>query len=206
MTNEITHHPSEETLAAFAAGTLDEARSLVVSIHRSLCADCGRVVGQYEAIGGVLLDQASPVSMKPGALQAALASIGTSAQGSVPLPEQPLDRHKLGPWRRVWPGLQQRAVSVAGASDVKVFMLRAAPGIRLPHHKHTGDEWTCVLEGAFEHQFGRYGPGDFDEANEMVDHKPSICSDVPCVCVVALQGSIRLQSFLGQLIQPILRL
>ncbi|OBQ74983.1 ChrR family anti-sigma-E factor [Mesorhizobium erdmanii] len=206
MTNAITHHPSDETLAAYASGTLDEARSLVVSIHRSLCAACGHAVDQYEAIGGALLEQASPVSMRPGALQAALGSIGTSAQGAEIASEQPLDRHKLGPWRRVWPGLQQRAVSVAGDSDIKVFMLKAAPGITLPHHKHTGDEWTCVLEGAFEHQFGRYGPGDFDEADETVDHKPRICSDVPCVCIVALQGSIRLQSFLGRLIQPILRL
>ena len=30
--NSITHHPTDETLAAFASGTLDEGRSVVVSM------------------------------------------------------------------------------------------------------------------------------------------------------------------------------
>ena len=85
-------------------------------------------------------------------------------------------------------------------------MLKAAPGTKLPHHKHMGYEWTCVLEGAFEHQFGRYGPGDFDEADETMEHKPTVCEGVPCICIVALQGGIELQSWLGRLLQPLIRL
>jgi putative transcriptional regulator len=206
MTNAITHHPTEETLAANAAGTLDEARSLIVSMHLSLCPACRRKAGAYEALGGALLDQALPTSMKPGALQEALARIGTKVHAADVETEQPLDRYRLGPWRWVWPGLRQRSVSVPALSNMKVFMLKAAPGIKLPHHKHTGYEWTCVLEGAFEHQYGRYGPGDFDEADETLEHKPTICDGPACVCIVALQGGIKLQSRLGQIIQPLLRL
>ena len=73
---------------------------------------------------------------------------------------------------------------------VRVFMLKAAPGTRIPRHKHTGTEWTCVFEGAFRHDLGRYGPGDFDEADETVEHNPVVEDDEPCVCLVALQGSI----------------
>jgi len=63
-----------------------------------------------------------------------------------------------------------------------------------------------VLEGAFEHQFGRYGPGDFDEADETLEHKPTICDGAACICIVALQGDIKFQSGWGRLIQPLLRL
>jgi putative transcriptional regulator len=206
MMNSIAHHPSDETLAAFASGTLDEARSLVVSMHLSFCSACSDKVAAYEAIGGALLDRATLASLAPGALQNVLRLIDTDVAAPAMGSEGPLDRYELGPWRWVGPGVRQRSVSVPEASNMKVFMLKAAPGTRLPRHKHTGYEWTCVLEGAFEHQFGRYGPGDFDEADETMEHEPTIGDGTPCVCIVALQGSIQLQSRLGRLIQPLLRL
>ncbi|WP_027058686.1 ChrR family anti-sigma-E factor [Mesorhizobium loti] len=206
MTEAIAHHPTDETLAAFASGTLDEARGLVVSMHLSLCAACSRKVEGYEAIGGELLEQATPVSMEPGALGNVLRLIEENSAAPETRPKEPLDRYRLGPWRWVGPGVRQRSVSVPEVSNIKVFMLKAAPGTRLPHHKHTGYEWTCVLEGAFEHQFGRYGPGDFDEADETMEHKPTVCEGDPCICIVALQGNIVLQSRLGRIIQPLLRL
>ena len=62
--NSISHHPTDETLAAFASGTLDEGRSVVVSMHVSLCATCKSKVRQYEAIGGALLDLVDEVLVK----------------------------------------------------------------------------------------------------------------------------------------------
>ena len=204
--NAITHHPTEETLAAFASGTLDEARSVVVSMHMSLCPACSRKARQYEAIGGAFLDRTAPVAMKPDALQKVSGLIDRNFPAPTEGVEEPLDRYQLGKWRWVWPGVRQRSVSVPVVSNIKVFMLKAEPGIQLPHHKHTGYEWTCVLEGAFEHQFGRYGPGDFDEADETLEHKPTICDGAACICIVALQGDIKFQSGWGRLIQPLLRL
>ena len=97
MMNAITHHPTEETLAAFAAGTLDEARGLVVSMHLSLCAACSGKVAAYEAIGGELLDQAPPVSLAPGALQNVLRLINKDSTAQDAAPEEPLGRYRLGP-------------------------------------------------------------------------------------------------------------
>ncbi len=85
-------------------------------------------------------------------------------------------------------------------------MLKAAPGTRLPRHRHTGTEWTCVFEGAFRHDLGRYGAGDFDEADESIEHNPVVEEGMPCICLVALQGGIELQSWVGRLIQPLIRL
>ncbi|MFD9899528.1 ChrR family anti-sigma-E factor [Mesorhizobium sp. NPDC059025] len=207
MNDHITHHPSEETLALYAAGTLDQARALIVSMHLARCPACREEVARFEAVGGALLEQAPAVAMKADALEVALRLIenervlpGDTAQAD------PLDDYALGPWRWVGPGVRQRSVSVPEVDGIKVFMLKAAPGTKLPHHKHSGYEWTCVLEGAFEHAFGRYGPGDFDEADETMEHKPTVCEGEPCICIVALQGNIRLQSRLGRLLQPLIRL
>jgi putative transcriptional regulator len=104
---KIAHHPSEETLAACAAGTLDEARALVVKVHLSLCGACSREVGRFEAIGGALLDAAPPASLRPGALDEALLRLDAS-DAEPGRPADPLDRYRLGKWRWVGPGVYRR--------------------------------------------------------------------------------------------------
>ncbi|MGE0564957.1 MAG: ChrR family anti-sigma-E factor [Pseudolabrys sp.] len=208
----ITHHPSEETLAAFAAGHLDEARAVVVASHLSRCPHCRGAMRSFEAAGGALLDRAEDTAMAPDALNRALARIDSEpAAKPMKRPQQtdgvpaPLSLYAPGKWRSIGSGVQLRSFAVPSQDNVKVFMLYAGPGTRLPHHKHTGTEWTCILEGAYRHDLGRYGAGDFDEADERVEHKPVIETGGPCTCLVALQGDILLQSWLGRLIQPFVR-
>jgi putative transcriptional regulator len=212
----IMHHPSDATLAAFASGTLDEARGLVVATHVSLCAQCRGAVRAFEHVGGKLLEDVEPAAMSEGALERAMALLGSqetvpsaaSAPGAASASDlpAPLSRYALGSWRWIGRGVQWRAVDVRSEEGGRVFMLKAAPGTRLPRHKHTGTEWTCVFEGAFRHDLGRYGPGDFDEADESVEHNPVVEDGVACICLVALQGNIELQSWMGRLIQPFVRI
>ncbi|MGB7034269.1 MAG: ChrR family anti-sigma-E factor [Xanthobacteraceae bacterium] len=209
----ITHHPNDTTLAAFASGTLDEARALVVATHLSLCAECRHAVRAFEQIGGALLEELDPADMSAGALERATARL-ERPETTVPMARRtatdrlpaPLAQYELGSWRWIGRGVQWRPVTVSSEDGCRVFMLKAAPGIRLPRHRHTGTEWTCVFEGAFRHDLGRFGPGDFDEADESVEHNPSVEDQVPCICLVALQGSIQLQNWMGRLLQPLIRL
>ncbi len=210
----IIHHPGDATLAAFASGNLDEARGIVVAAHLSLCAQCRNGVQAFEEAGGALLDDIAPAEMSAGALQRAMAALGpldiispairsVGAAGDLP---GPLSHYAVGPWRWIGRGVQWRPVEVASGEGVRVFMLKAAPGTKLPRHRHTGTEWTCVFEGAFTHALGRYGSGDFDEADETVEHDPVVDAEHGCVCLVALQGHIELQGWLGRLIQPFVRI
>lgn len=207
----ITHHPSDETLAAFAAGSLDEARSVVVAAHVALCPRCRATIGALEQIGGTLIDQAAPAPLRAEALDAALARIGAVA------PPAPVSRtaadypevlapYAVGPWRWIGPGLHWRGADVPSRDGTRVFMLKSAPGSALPHHGHSGVEWTCVLEGAFRHELGRYGPGDFDDADDSVDHTPFVEPGATCICLVALQGQLELRGWIGKLLQPFVRL
>lgn len=208
----IHHHPTETTLASFATGTLDEARALAVATHVSLCPQCRAKQKSFEHVGGALLERVAPDEMTPGALQRALAGIDTPepvkrapVRRTDRLPE-PLSAYPLGRWRWVGPGVQWRSVGVPIENNIRVFMLKAAPGTSLPRHRHVGSEWTCVFQGAFAHAGGRFGPGDFDEADENVEHDPHVEEGAACICLVALQGNIVLQSFLGKLLQPFIRI
>lgn len=210
----IKHHPSDQALAAFASGTLDEARALVVATHLSLCAECRKAVRAFEHVGGALLDDLKPAEMSEGALESAWARLGqpeTAASASRDLPAAanglpaPLGQYEMGPWRWIGRGVQWRSVDVPASDGSRVFMLKAAPGTRLPRHRHTGTEWTCVFEGAFRHDFGRFGAGDFDEADESVEHNPVVEDGEPCICLVAMRGSIELRGWMGRILQPLIR-
>lgn len=203
-----THRPSDETLAAFAAGGLDDGLALVVAAHLEIDRTSRARARDFQAINGALLDAAEPQAMALSAREAMVRAGAVS-------PEIPAREHgsglpkvvtpfELGPWRPIGVRLAMRKVEVPG-SQARVFMLKAGPGVALPHHKHTGFEWTTILTGAYEHEFGRYAAGDFDEADAEHEHTPRVDPVEGCTCIVALTGDVLLQGWFGRLLQPLVR-
>lgn len=205
------HLASDETLAGFAAGRLDEGMSLVVAAHLEINTASAQALRTIEAVGGGVLAQGEAVPMLTSA-EDALALLEREGAGE-PAPVRPseaglpriLKPYELGRWQPIGRGVALRRVKVPGA-EARVFMLRAAPGTWLPEHKHTGHEWTTILSGAYEHEYGRFARGDFDEANENHEHHPHVDPVEGCTCIVALTGEVRFRGWLGRLLQPLVRL
>jgi putative transcriptional regulator len=206
----IQHHPKETTLAEFAAGTLDEGRSVVVAAHVAMCPHCRGFLSAFEGVGGALLDRIAPVAMSDDAKVKALQLLDEPdmAQLSGDYRSTPdlLSAYAHGPWRWTGPGLHWRALDVPSDSGTRVFMLRASPGLKLPSHRHIGTELTCVLSGSFTHRGGRFAAGDLDDADDSDHHDPVVDTGEQCICLVAMQGRLKLDSLLGRLIQPFVRL
>jgi len=208
----ITHHPTDLTLADFAAGHLDEGRALVVATHLAGCAACRQAVRSFECLRGVVLEDSPRELLAPDALQRAVAVVSSveplqaGSESHSSSATGPLSAYPLGRWRWIGRGIYWRSVSVPTGEGTRVFMLKGAPGTRLPHHTHTGIEWTAVLQGAFRHQQGRYGAGDFDEADDSAVHTPIIEDGEECICIVALRGQVRFKSLIGRAIQPFVRI
>ncbi|UZF90401.1 ChrR family anti-sigma-E factor [Bosea sp. NBC_00550] len=206
----IAHRPSDEMLATFAAGQLDEGLALVVAAHVEADRESRKRVQELQAVQGALLDAVEPVAMDMGPPYSRL--VGPDAAGfgqASPATEHGLPGvlrpYGLGPWRPIGIRIALRRVEVPGA-EARVFMLRAGPGIALPHHKHSGLEWTTILSGAYEHEYGRYAAGDFDEADSDHDHTPRVDPVEGCTCIVAMTGNVLFQGWLGRLLQPLVRL
>lgn len=213
----ITHHPSDATLAAFAAGQLDEGSGVVVASHLAACSICRLWLRKLEDVGGALLADLPPTPMAPGALAKTMERLSVPAEQDKPVPAarpaehlpwlpEALRPYELGPWRWIGPGVYQRKVSVPSKRDARVFLLKAAPGTKLPEHTHTGVELTQVLAGAFIHDGGRFGAGDFDDAEGDVEHRPTVDVGEECICLVAMTGGIKMIGPIGRLIQPFVRL
>lgn len=208
------HGPSEERLLAYAAGALSPPEAVVVATHLALRPAADAWVRQLQAVGGELLEETPPVALSSEALTRALARIETDA-GEVkpPLPlndmvelPEPLRRYTLGPWRWVGPGMRVRDVHAPRDGATRVILLKIDPGRETPRHTHGGVELTCVLSGAYATEIERFDVGDLEEADSDVLHTPRVVSDAPCLCVVALDGEIQLDGWIGRLMQPFVRL
>ncbi len=217
----IRHHPTDETLAAYAAGTLDPGRRLVVASHVERCAACRGFLRGIERVAGVMLEDLSPAPMPPDALTHTLARIDrepavTVVRSDLPpaslqLSDEPnlpacLKPFEMGRWRWVGPGVGMRSIIVPDAGNVRVFLLKGSPGIQLPQHTHKGTELTSILSGSFHHDGGDFYAGDFEEADDSVEHRPVVGKDKACICLVALDGQLKLSGWMGALLNPFVRL
>ncbi|HZD91140.1 MAG TPA: ChrR family anti-sigma-E factor [Pseudolabrys sp.] len=212
----VHHHPSDETLAAYTAGTLDLGRRLVVASHLERCGACAKFMRGLERVAGTMLDDLPPTAMSGDALTRTLGRIDSPRTdgGARPFSVAPADPdlpaclrpYDMGRWRWIGPGVEMRSIVLPEAEDVRVFLLKGAPGTRLPQHSHSGSELTSILVGSYAHEGGHFGAGDFEEADENVEHRPIVGGDETCICLVALEGRLKLSGFIGTLLNPFVRL
>ena len=216
----IEHHPPETMIASFAAGTLDHGQHVAIATHLSACADCRSLMRSMEQVGGTVLADLPPAAMSDNALAAIEARLGEAvprAPDSPPagdnvtareIPGLPrfVRRYRFGAWTWVAPSVYVRRIVLPDPGDTRVFLLKAGPGTRLLEHAHTGLEMTCVLAGSFIQAGSRYAPGDFDFGDETVDHQATVEQGMDCICLVAMQGELRLKGLIGRLVQPFVRL
>ena len=74
-------------------------------------------------------------------------------------------------------------------------------------HTHTGiRDDLCPLRSVSARTAAHYGPGDFDLGDETIDHQPVVEAGQDCICLVAMQGELRLNGLLGRIMQPFVRL
>ena len=159
----ISHHPRQETLAAYAAGRLEEARSVVVATHLTRCAECRVSVADFEAIGGACLETVEQVALtngsmaafweRAGAQEIPLASANAAANDRAIEAKLPLRRYlKNGfadvEWRAIAPGLSQHIIEAEGYRTGVLRLLKIAPGVQIPPHTHGGEELTMILRGS----------------------------------------------------------
>ena len=213
----IRHHPPDELLTAFAAGTLDLGQHVALATHLIGCPHCRTMVRAMEQVGGAMMDGLPPSEMSASAFAAIEARLGANAVAATSAPSgtgfrdiaglPPFVRqYGDGSWKWIAPKVHFRPIALPRPSDTRVFLLRSKPGTKMVEHTHTGFEMTCVLSGSFAHDGGHFGPGDFDFGDGSDDHDVVIDSAEDCICLVAMQGDLKLHGLIGRLLQPLIRM
>ena len=213
------HQTSEDLLLRYAAGQLRPAPALVVASHVAMSQSSRAVLGQFENVGGALIEEQPMAELSAGLFEQTLARIGENmpeesaakandhdrlAMG-ITLPE-PLARRKIGPWKWLGPGMRFARIEMPEDPDHNLVLLRVPAGRALPAHSHSGEEVSLVLKGSFHDEIGRYIPGDMILEDEETDHSPMVDDGGECICLVSIEGPMRIKSWLGRVVQPFIGL
>jgi len=214
----IEHHPPDEMLAAFTVGSLDHGQHVAVATHLVACQKCRNFVCSMEEVGGAVLTDLPPAAMSNNTLAEVELHLNESApvarakmtpvllETEIPGLPKFVRRYRFGRWKWIAPSVYLRPIELPHTSSTRVFLLKSGPGTKMLQHTHTGVEMTCVLSGAFRQDDIQYGPGDFDLGDETIDHRPVVADEQDCICLVAMQGKLRLKGLMGWIVQPLVRL
>lgn len=191
------HHPSLETLTAYAAGTLRAGFDVVAAVHLQACAHCRQEVAALECVGGALLAGDEGAALSDDALAETLARLDEPAIGVSARSLDQLLREAKRRW--VAPGVWVAKIDTPHDKNDRVFMLSAAPGAATAMHTHTGAEFTQVLSGALGDDGATYRMGDFVERSSEHTHHPHTIGQEPCVCLFATQGRLAPTDWIGRI-------
>ncbi|WP_413991022.1 ChrR family anti-sigma-E factor [Labrys okinawensis] len=213
LTRPITHHPDDGVLLAYATGTLGLAHRLVVGAHLETCPACRSRLAGFETVGGVMLEAQAPVALASDALARALAALDApeppppaprltpaSFPLGIELPKS-LAGQDIGPWRWTAPGIEISKIEGLWKTRERCFLLRAAPGVTVPHHDHDGVELAQLLAGALVDEDQRFEVGDCAQAEPGLRHQPHSDPEHGCICLIAIDGRTRPSHWTGRLIQ-----
>ena len=214
----MSRHPApEELLLDYAAGALPAGPALAVALHVALDPQSQRTVDRLNAVGGALIEREPTaefaVDLDDAALERALARLD-----EIPVEPRPAARHHkvfdwapaplvphLRPgmdWRRVLGKFDEIRLDLPGDFH-RVSLLRLEPGRGLPEHKHSGYEYTVVLQGGYTDDTGNYGVGDFAVGPGSVRHEPIADPGEPCIAMIVVEKPIVLTGPWGRWLNPL---
>lgn len=203
----IVHHPAQQTLLRYAAGTLGGGPSLVIATHLHFCPACRLEASGYAAACGEMLRTEEPEALSEDALASVLARLDAK-QSAPPRPPLhpdlpgPLAHQPVAPWRWLAPGIRMARIGPR-EKDRSVYLLRCAAGSRLLPHRHGIAEYSCVIKGSYHDSTGHYGVGDTEEAEASLSHAPAVDPDGECIALIAVEGKLQLEGWLARLLQPL---
>ncbi|MEM9014339.1 MAG: ChrR family anti-sigma-E factor [Pseudomonadota bacterium] len=213
----------DEWLAAFAAGTLSDAKRLVISCHASLRHDVSDRLYQMDEIGGALLESADAQSLSDDFVDRFWTNANDNSVGRVEkraddfveasagddrgwMPDALRDHLRRNnielQWRFAGPGVRKAAIGET-ADGERLYLLRARGGTEMPEHSHNGEEWTLILQGGYHVGQDGFTVGDLHREDENCEHQPVVDQGEECISLVAVEGRLRFGNPLVRALQPL---
>jgi putative transcriptional regulator len=213
----ITHHLDPATVLAFAAGTLNEAHTVVAASHVAVCAECRRAVASAESLGGEIMRVLDGTEVSDACRDGVFSRLDQASlhrfprkparKADVPEPLAAVIGDKALSdlaWKRKAPGVEIVDLPLPRKQSGKLFLMRIGPGRSMPEHGHGGEEMTLILEGSYTDKFGRFGRGDIADLGDDVEHQPVVDRDRACICLVATEAPTRFRSWPARILQPLI--
>jgi len=210
----------DDWLALQSAGTLPPCKQLLLNCQADLKPNVQTAFAASDHIGGALLESSQAADMsndfmerlsaRLNAPQAPVATTPAKAQNErTPewMPASLADYMRRSGqrlrWRNVGVGVQQARLGRSSRGE-RLYLLRARPGLPVPRHTHSGQEWTLLLCGGYKVGAQQYVAGDLHQEDESCMHDLRIDDDGPCISLIADEGKLKFANPLLNLLQPFL--
>jgi len=159
----INSHPSTETLAEYASGALSLAQGLCIAAHLEHCHACRQQLSRLETLGARIFE-AQDINNDDVESEEIKQNVFANKQSNYQVPRclgQFIDSdYDSLDWTWVSPSIKI-ATLCKDKDGSNVALSCVKPGGKMPHHTHSGQELTVVLEGSFSDEDGVYRKGDF---------------------------------------------
>jgi len=221
------HHPSPEILADYASGSVRLSHALCLAAHLEHCDACRQQTQKLSQLGASFFQQLAPETTHPARLEPLKDKVMALLDEESPSPaivdirpnlDVEPDRYNVPrslhqfirggystlEWTTVSPSIKI-ATLLKDKDGAQIALSRVKAGGKMPHHRHTGDELTVVLEGSFSDEGGIYRKGDFISRDSRHKHKPVVTKDAECICLMVLDAPIEFTGWFTRLLNPLVR-
>jgi putative transcriptional regulator len=214
----------DDWLAMQSAGSLSPFKQLLLTCQADINPHVREAFITDDHVAGALLESAKPAVMSDDFLSRLNARLDTKVAGKAsvdaasagargkdnqpdwmpsPLADYIRRSGRRLKWRSAGLGVQQARLG-RNEQGERLYLLRARPGLPLPRHSHSGQEWTLVLAGGYKSGARQFGPGDLHQEDEGCMHDLRIDDDGPCISLIVDEGKLRFANPLLRLFQPAL--
>ncbi|SMF46995.1 anti-ECFsigma factor, ChrR [Alteromonadaceae bacterium Bs31] len=225
----LKHHPSSELLADYASGSMPLSHSLCIATHLEQCDICRQQAHKLNQLGAqFFMQQSSTATSADNDLKAKVMGCldeivfstdesasdtpkRTAASNKVDSYKPPKalkqfldDSYDSLEWTTVSPSFKITTL-LKDKNGAQIALSRVKPGGKMPHHRHTADELTVVLEGSFSDEGGIYKKGDFICRDSKHKHKPVVTKDAECICLMVLDAPIEFTGWFTRVLNPLVR-
>jgi anti-sigma factor ChrR (cupin superfamily) len=172
-----------DTLPEYALGLLPAGRAAAVDAHVELCADCRRELESQRRVVAAFAFWPTDILRPSPSLYARLAERIAAETGAPPSPAAGFDATAEPPWKQVAAGIEVKVLAEDAVSDRVSVLVRLAPGVEYPPHRHASLEELHLLDGELWIDDRRLRPGDYKRA-EPGTADGRVFSATGCTCVL----------------------
>ncbi|MEZ6000893.1 cupin domain-containing protein [Hyphomonas sp.] len=212
----------DDWLAMQSAGSLSPFKQLLLTCQADINPRLKKTFDSNDHVAGALLESAKPAALSGDFLSRLNARLDTeqaippAADADTNLINEDEPEWMPAPladyvrrsgrrlrWRSAGLGVQQARLGRSDRGE-RLYLLRARPGLPVPRHSHSGQEWTLVLAGGYKSGSRQFVPGDIHQEDEGCMHDLRIDDDGPCISLIVDEGKLRFENPLLRLLQPVL--
>jgi anti-sigma factor ChrR (cupin superfamily) len=177
------HGPEHsELVLMYALQALPSSEMPALEAQLSWCDECRKEMETLRPVRDSFVSWPTDVLRPPASLWGRLAQRVAAETGGEPVSPGP--QHWVEPeWEEAAPGISCKLLATDTDRDRVSMLVRLAPGVDYPPHRHAGVEELHLLQGELMIDDRKLYPGDYNRA-EPGTADSRVWSETGCTCVL----------------------